>query len=42
MGFNGICLNQEQSHDLTIFLKKYAHLYADDTLLLNETEEDMQ
>ena len=41
-GFNGICLNPEQSNDLTTLLKMYALLYADDTLLLSETEEDMQ
>ena len=40
--FEGICLNAERSEELTTFLKMYALLYADDTLLLSEAEEDMQ
>ena len=38
----GICPNAERSEELTTFLKMYSLLYADDTLLLSETEEDMQ
>ena len=40
--FEGICLNAERSEEFTTFLKMYSLLYADDTLLLSETEEDMQ
>ena len=40
--YEGICLNAERSEELTTFLKTYSLLYADDTLLLSETEEDMQ
>ena len=39
--FEGICLYAEQSEELTTFLTMYSFLYADDTLLLSETEEDM-
>ena len=38
----GIFLNAERSEELTTFLKMNPLLYADDTLLLSETEEDMQ
>ena len=38
----GICLNGERSEELTTFLKMYSLLYADDTLLLSESEKDMQ
>ena len=40
--FEGICLNAERSEELTTFLKMYSLLYADDTLQLSETDEDMQ
>ena len=38
----GICLNAERNEELTTFLKMYSLLYADDTLLLSETEKDMK
>ena len=41
-GFEGICLNALQIEELTTVLVMYSLLFADDTLLLGETEDDMQ
>ena len=41
-GFEGIRLTPDQNSNLRTLLKLYSLLYADDTILLSQTEEDMQ
>ena len=40
--YKGNCLTPDQNSNLRTLLKLYSLLYADDTILLSETEEDMQ
>ena len=40
--FEGICPTPVQNSNLRTILKLNSLLYADDTILLSETEEDMQ
>ena len=40
--YKGICLTPDQNSNLRTLLKLYSLLYADDTISLSETEEDMQ
>ena len=41
-GFDGIRLTPDQNRNLRTLLKLYSLLYADDTIFLSETVEDMQ
>ena len=41
-GFEGIRLTPDQNSNLRTLRKLYSLLHADDTILLSETEEDMQ